>query len=231
MRQFRIEPEVFSILPHLEIGAVALRGIDNRAGGGDSAAVLQAACARLRERLTAHGGELPEIQDYVEAMKLFRRKKGCRASLDAMARRIARGEDIGSINPAVDLYNSISLQYRFTCGGENLEQIRGDMVLGFAKGTEFFVPLGEQEESPPREGELVYRDDAGIVVRSWVWRESDRTKVDEDTRDVLLYMENINPGRHEEFLQALDALYDLALRLGGAGEKQIISASRPACPL
>ena len=51
MRQFRIEPEVFSILPHLEIGAVALRGIDNRAGGGDSAAVLQAACARLRERL------------------------------------------------------------------------------------------------------------------------------------------------------------------------------------
>ena len=174
MRQFRIEPEVFSILPHLEIGAVALRGIDNRAGGGDSAAVLQAACARLRERLTAHGGELPEIQDYVEAMKLFRRKKGCRASLDAMARRIARGEDIGSINPAVDLYNSISLQYRFTCGGENLEQIRGDMVLGFAKGTEFFVPLGEQEESPPREGELVYRDDAGIVVRSWVWRESDR---------------------------------------------------------
>lgn len=61
MRQFRIEPEVFSILPHLEIGAVALRGIDNRAGGGGSAAVLQAACARLRERLTAHGGELPEI--------------------------------------------------------------------------------------------------------------------------------------------------------------------------
>ena len=164
-------------------------------------------------------------------MKLFRRKKGCRASLDAMARRIAKGEDIGSINPAVDLYNSISLQYRFTCGGENLERIRGDMVLGFAKGTEFFVPLGEQEESPPREGELVYRDDAGVVVRSWVWRESDRTKVDEDTRDVLLYMENINPGRHEEFLQALDALYDLALRLGGAGEKQIISAGRPSCPL
>ena len=79
MRQFRIEPEVFSILPHLEIGAVALRGIDNRTGGGDSAAVLQAACARLRERLTAHGGELPEIQDYVEAMKLFRRiaENGC----------------------------------------------------------------------------------------------------------------------------------------------------------
>ena len=131
----------------------------------------------------------------------------------------------------MDLYNSISLQYRFTCGGENLERIRGDMVLGFAKGTEFFVPLGEQEESPPREGELVYRDDAGIVVRSWVWRESDRTKVDEDTRDILLYMENINPGRHEEFLQALDALYDLALRLGGTGEKQIISAGRPSCPL
>ena len=156
MKQFRIEPEVFQIMPHLEIGIAAFRGIDNHTGRSDSAAVLQAACARLREQLTAHGGELPEIQDYVEAMKLFRRKKGCRASLDAMARRIAKGEDIGSINPAVDLYNSISLGHCFTCGGENLERIQGDMVLGFAKGTEFFVPLGEQEESPPREGELVY---------------------------------------------------------------------------
>ena len=66
---------------------------------------------------------------------------------------------------------------------------------------------------------------------TWQERHREWPQVDENTRDVLLYMENINPGRHEEFLQALDALYDLALRLGGAGEKQIISAGRPACPL
>lgn len=231
MKRFRIEPEVFHIMPHLEIGVVVFRGIDGRRGAPDSAALLQAACGQLRERLSAHGGILPEIQCYTDAMKLFRRKKGCKGSLEAMAKRVAKGEDIGSVGPAVDLYNSICLSRLFTCGGEDLDKIRGDMVLGFAQGTELFIPLCEQEPSPPRPGELVYKDDAGIVVRSWIWRESDRTKVTPDTRDILLYLENIDPARHEEFLEATDALYELACQLGGSGTKQSISAQCPSCTL
>lgn len=231
MKQFKIAPGVFDVFPHLEIGVVVYRGIDNRGAAADSAAALQSACAALRDRLAAHGGSLPEIQDFVEAMKLIKRKKGCKGSLDAMARRIARGEDIGAINPVVNYYNSVSLRHLFTCGGETLTRIEGDMVLDFARGTEPFVPLGETEDAPPREGELVYRDDAGVVVRSWIWREADRTKVDEDTADVLVYMENINPARGEEFRRALDDLYERIGRLGGAGARHILSAHCPACPL
>ena len=231
MKQFRIAPETFDIFPHLEIGAVVLRGIDNTQGGPEAAEGLARACAALEKRLAEAGGTLPEIQTFADAMKKFVRKKGCRASLDAMARRIAKGDTVGSINPAVDLYNTVCLTHLFTCGGENLARIEGDMVLGLAAGTEPFIPLGEQENAPPRPGELVYRDDAGVVVRSWVWRESDRTKIDAGARDILLYMENIDPSRRGALRDALDDLYERASLLGGERTRHLISAEQPACAL
>ena len=231
MKQFRIENEVFSIFPHLEIGIVTLRGMDNSRPCPEAAAGLARACEALGARLAAAGGTLPEVQTFADAMKRIVRKKGCRASLDAMARRIAKGERIGSINPAVDIYNTVSLTHCFTCGGENLARIQGDMVLGLASGEEPFVPLGETENAPPRPGELVYRDDGGIVVRSWVWREADRTKLDGEARDVLLYMENIDPERSGQLQAALDDLYQRAALLGGERTRQVISAHNPACAL
>lgn len=231
MKQFRIAPETFDIFPHLEIGVVVLRGIDNTRAAAETAAGLAQACEALGKRLAAAGGTLPEIQTFADGMKKFVRKKGCRASLDAMARRIAKGDTVGSINPAVDLYNTICLTHLFTCGGENLARIEGDMVLGLAAGTEPFVPLGESENSPPRPGELVYRDNAGIVVRSWVWRESDRTKIDAGARDILLYMENIDPNRREALRAALDDLYGRSSLLSGERTKHLISAEQPACVL
>ena len=116
------------------------------------------------------------------------------------------GNTIGSINKAVDIYTYVSLKHDFTCGGENLDQIQGDMVLGFARGDEPFVPLGEEENAPPREGELIYYDEEGAIVRSCLWREADRSKITETADNILLYMECINPERRDAFSQAVRVL-------------------------
>ena len=80
------------------------------------------------------------------------------------------------------------------------------MVLGFARGDERFVPLGEEENAPPREGELIYNDEEGAIVRSWLWREADRSKITETADNILLYMECINPERRDAFSQAVRVL-------------------------
>ena len=167
-----------------------------------------------------------------QAMRMIKRKKGCLASIEAMAKRIKKGEYITSINPVVDLYNSVSLSTLITCGGEDLDRIKGDMVLGFANGNEAFIPLGSSENSPPRDGELIYHDDDGAVVRSWLWREADRTKITNASNHILLYMELINEHRAAEFAAAADRLYHLIIdELGGSGVMDIIRKDHPECAL
>lgn len=222
MKKFIIEDGVFDIFPNLEIGIVALHGADNTGAGRED--LLKAVC----EEIAAAGVASPYVTEYKEAMKQIKKKKGAAASIDAMVKRILKGGEIGSINRVVDIYNYVSLKYCFTCGGENLDQIQGNMVLGFARGDEAFVPLGEEENSPPREGELIYHDEAGAIVRSWLWREADRTKITEDAESVLLYMECIRPERHEDFCQAVAELVRLVTEnLGGETSVAFLTKEQP----
>lgn len=222
MKKFMIEDGVFDIFPHLEIGIVALHGVDNRGPG--KAELLKAIC----EDIAAAGVISPYVTEYKEAMKQIKKKKGASASIDAMVKRILKGNTIGSINKAVDIYNYVSLKHYFTCGGENLDQIQGDMVLGFARGDEPFVPLGEEENAPPREGELIYYDEEGAIVRSWLWREADRSKITETADNILLYMECINPERRDAFSQAVRELTQTVTEnLGGEESIAFLSREKP----
>lgn len=222
MKKFIIEEGVFDIFPYLEIGIVVVRGADNTGQGRED--LLKEVCAEIADS----GVVSPDVTEYKDAMKQIKKKKGAAASIDAMVKRILKGRTIGSINKAVDIYNYVSLKHRFTCGGENLDKIQGNMVLGFARGDEVFVPLGEEENASPREGELIYYDEAGAIVRSWLWREADRTKITEEAGNVLLYMECINPQRRQAFSQAVTELAQTATEnLGGEASVHFLSKEEP----
>lgn len=111
----------------------------------------------------------------------------------------------------VDLYNVTSLKFLFPCGAEDLDAVVGDIRLTAAKGGEPFLPLGEEENNPAREGEIAYIDDAGAICRCWNWREADRTKLTPGTKRALLCMESLSPERDEELRRAL-AFIDGAVR-------------------
>ena len=230
MKKFRIESGVFDIFPDLQIGVLSFKGINNEEEGKED--ILNDAYKAFCERLEGLGAGHPNVVDYKEAMKMIKRKKGCLASIEAMAKRAEKGMDMYSINPIVDLYNSVSLRNMIPFGGEDLDKISGDMVLGFAKGDEKFIPLGENKNSPPREGELIYKDDDGAVVRSWLWREADRTKLTNETKNALIYMELVNKNRTEEFFKAIKEAKELILKeLGGKCSIGVLTKESPECSL
>lgn len=167
MRKFRIENSVFELFPKLQIAVMVFNNIDNTDKGRES--FLKDAYDSIYEKMRYIDTLHPHIEDYSQAMKKIKRKKGSLASIEAMAKRIKKGEPMNSVNPVVDLYNSVSLNYLITCGGEDLDQIKGDMILGFANGDEDFTPLGSSENSPPKEGELIYRDNMGAVMSFFIW--------------------------------------------------------------
>jgi DNA/RNA-binding domain of Phe-tRNA-synthetase-like protein len=136
---------------------------------------------------------------------------------------VHNGNHIGSINPLVDIYNSISLSYGFPCGGEDIDKFTGDVRLTKAKGNEEFIALGSDENNSPYEGEIVYKDDEGAICRCFNWRESVRTMLTENTKNAFLCIELIDESRNEEFEKALNELSDLVNKnLGGKSKIQIL---------
>lgn len=163
------------------------------------------------------------IKVWRDAFKKFKTKKGARSSIEALLKRVSTGKGLGTINPLVDIYNSISLKYAMPCGGEDMDKFIGDIRLSKATGDESFITLGSDKSEPPYEGEIVYKDDEGAICRCWNWRESVRTMLTEDTKNAFLCIELVDENREKEFENALKELSQLVEEnLGGKSKISIL---------
>ena len=178
MTQFRLADDFLELFPDALIGLVIVAGIDNRADAQACAGILERQITETAARLPAEDlASLPTIAPWRAAYAKFGVKPSkFRSSIENLLRS-AKSARLGSINPIVDLYNSVSLAYQLPVGGEDLDALAGDIVLTRAIGTESFVPLGGTAEEPPPAGAVIYRDDAGVICSCWNWREADRTKL------------------------------------------------------
>jgi DNA/RNA-binding domain of Phe-tRNA-synthetase-like protein len=218
MRKFVIEDSFWELFPDTSIGVIAVKGLNNGVTSPDFAVMLEEASEKAAASL--EGAELakhPVISVWREAYKKFKSPRENRSSIEALIRRVYNGKRVGTINPLVDIYNYISLKYMLPCGGEDLDVVKGDIRLTRAAGDEPFVPLGSEANEPPAEGEVIYKDSEGAICRCWNWREADRTKLTEETKNVFLCMESVDPARKEAFEAALKELAELVNRyLGGS---------------
>jgi DNA/RNA-binding domain of Phe-tRNA-synthetase-like protein len=94
--------------------------------------------------------------------------------------------------------NYISLKYRTPVGGEDVAAIKEAISLRFADGDEHFVTLGCVDEEPIEKGEVVYTSGKEVLCSKWNWRESDRTKLTENTKNVILVIDALPPLQQEE---------------------------------
>jgi DNA/RNA-binding domain of Phe-tRNA-synthetase-like protein len=136
----------------------------------------------------------------------FKTKKGARSSIEALLRRIDKGNPVNSINPLVDLYNAISLTFGLPCGMEDLDAIKGNLRLTITDGGDDFLALGDTEPDSTLPGELCYLDDLGGVCRCWNWRDGQRTMLTANTKRAIAVIESVDSARHLELLEALNQL-------------------------
>lgn len=154
----------------------------------------------------------PVVAQWRDAYKKFPKRKGARASVEALLKRASKGHHFAPINPLVDVYNSISMTYGVPVGIEDADHIAGDMHLGKAKGGEAFVSVGgngENESDPAREGEIMYYDDEGAVCRSLNWRDGTRTQVNDNTKNAVIVIESVNKEQAARAKEAMTKLSEL----------------------
>ncbi|UIO44007.1 B3/4 domain-containing protein [Brevibacillus brevis] len=218
MSRFIIEDDFWSLFPHAKIGIVICQGIDNSSRDVEKYEKLLREAEKEAHKFLRleEFSSNPVISVWREAFQQFKTKKGARCSIEALLKRVKNGNPIGTINPLVDIYNSISLRYGLPCGGEDIDTFVGDIRLTQAKGNEPFLPLGSNENASPYEGEIVYKDDEGAICRCWNWREAQRTMLTENTKNAFLCIELVDETRIDEFHMALKELSDFVPQhLGG----------------
>lgn len=210
MTKFIADPSFWEIFPEAQLNVLIVKGIaDNRGKENDP----------YLTELLANGKEVakkflqvetfsqnPVIAEWRGAFSQFKTKKGARSSIEALLKRVSHDRDFQLINPLVDIYNSISLEFAVPCGGEDLQKIAGDIHLGQAAGGEAFLPLGAEVDAPALPGEIIYYDEEGAICRCLNWREAQRTMLTEETKDVIFFMESINAEQAERANQAMQEL-------------------------
>lgn len=209
--KFKISNAVFKKFPSLNIGIIIGRDIDNTKTNPEIESLLRESESNIQRSFQVKTfKEHPKIVSLQEAHRAFGNNPNkFPPSHQALTKRILKGNKLPSINPIVDIYNIISLRYIVPAGGEDLDACMGDIQLVFADGTEEFIPLGEQENNPPTKGEAVYKDDKGVICRKLDWREGDRTKLTEKTKNAVLVIEAFPPVTREELQNALTEMQDL----------------------
>lgn len=192
----KIDPRIFDVFPDFRLALVAAYGIDSAKIDPTITQKLAQVQDRLKQALDRHALlNHPFIQAWHRAYQhMGLNPKEYSSSVENLAMRVIKGTGVRSINTLVDAYNTVSLTYLLPLGGQNLDAVQGDLVLTYATDQEQAVMLlGEKEAKKPVSGEILYKDDQGAVCRRWNWRESDRTKLTQQTTNALFELEALDP--------------------------------------
>jgi len=206
--KFIISDRIFAEYPKTVIGIVIAKNTENHGEEREVEQLLRHEEGRIRNDFSLENlAQNPLIQNWRNAYRLFGSDDRC--SSEALIRVVLKGNQIRHINKLVDVYNYISLKYRTPVGGEDLDGIEGNIYLKFADSSEKFVILGGKEEEYPRKDEVVYADDKEVICRRWNWRESDNTKLTEETKNAFLVIDALPPVTEEVVKTAVGEFAEL----------------------
>ncbi|MBU0577959.1 hypothetical protein KJ742_07475 [Patescibacteria group bacterium] len=222
--KFKADNKIFENYPDFIDGILVVKNIDNNGTNPEITELLRKIEKEIREITDIESvNSHPKIAAWREAHRKFgNNPKKSPPSVQAIFGRVYKGGELPIINKLVDLYNYISLKYVVPAGGENLDKCVGDIELTYADGDEEFIELESVENRPPETGEVVYKDQAGVICRKFNWREADRTKLSENTKNAVLVIEGLSPVTRDELQRTLDELQELVQKYCGGESNSYI---------
>ena len=204
-----VDSAVQALRPDFAVCALAVRGAGNGPGDATSEALLRDA-----EAFAAAAATLPpHIAAWQDAYRAFGAKpQRTASSVEALWKRAGAG-GLPRVNWLVDVYNAVSVRHVLPVGGEDLAGYTGAIRLIRAAGDEPFdsVASGQPIVEHPAPGEVVWVDGLGVTCRRWNWRQGTRTRLTEQSRDVLFLFERLAPMPLAALDAAADAIADLVL--------------------
>jgi DNA/RNA-binding domain of Phe-tRNA-synthetase-like protein len=227
---YSISPDIFARFPGYVRGVVIAHEVKNGPSSADLVQMLREAEASVRARVSLEQiAEEPRIKSWREAYRAFGAKPAdFRSSVEAMARRALRGDELPSINALVDIGNVMSLRRLLPAGGHAIDLLNGDIELRFATGDEDFVAFGSDELEHPLPGEVVFVEGKTVLTRRWTWRQGNHTLTLPETTAIEFNVDGLPPVTRAEVEEASAEVAELIQRFcGGTCRVDYLSAENP----
>ena len=192
---YRIAAEVFTRFPDYCRGVVVALDVRNGGSPAELVKILRDEEAQVRERLnidtlTAE----PRLASWREAFRRLGYKPGdFRPSIEALLRRVLRGQELPSINALVDIGNIVSLRHQLPVGGHAIDLLKEDIALRPADGTEAFTAFGTEESEHPIPGEFIFAEGRQVLTRRWIWRQANHTMTRLETTAIEFNIDGLAP--------------------------------------
>jgi DNA/RNA-binding domain of Phe-tRNA-synthetase-like protein len=229
-----IAAEIFLRFPGYVRGVVIAHEVSNAPAPAPLVRLLREAEEALRRRLTAERlAQEPQIRAWRDAYRAFGAKPSeHRSSVEAMARRVLRGDSLPTISALVDIGNIVSLRYLVPVGGHAIDVVTADLALRFATGRETFVPFGSDAVEHPAPGEVIFAEGDVVLTRRWTWRQATHTLTLPETRAIEFNVDGLPPVAPALVESACgDVLTLLGQFCGGTARFVILSEAHPATSL
>ncbi len=231
---YSIAPEIFSKYPGYARGVVLAMDVTNGPSPADLVRQLRQSEEALRGQVNLELiAEHPRIKPWREAYKAFGAKPSeFRSSVEAMARRALRGDQLPEINTLVDIGNIVSLQHLLPVGGHAMDELTHDIALRFATGDETFIPFGNTEIEHPLPGEVIFTEGNTVLTRRWTWRQANHTLTTLETHKIEINIDRLPPVEMEELHSIGAQVMSLVEQFcGGRMRYEILNSINPQMSL
>ncbi|HVZ67190.1 MAG TPA: lysine--tRNA ligase [Patescibacteria group bacterium] len=202
---FSIDHKLAEKYPSMSVGIAVIKGVNIKKSNEKLDEEKEELLKSLETLTTEELGQYQEVIDY---RKLYKEMgvdwHSRRPSPEALLRRIATKKGLYSINTCVDAYNLVVMKNRVSVGAFDYDKILFPTVIRFAKEGEKILLLGDQEETSYTEKEIAYFDQKGGYNMDFNYRDSQRTAVQLETKNILLNVDGIfgiTPKKVEEVLR------------------------------
>lgn len=187
--KFEVSKDFFDKVEDAVFGVVVVKNFDNKVSYDYINKMFDESLKSSKEKfLNVKIKEEPWILPYREAFRSLNinpNKYMC--SIEALMTRISKGNDIPHINPMVDLGNALSLKYELPIGVHDIDNfIDGDIQIRESDGNDNFIPFGSTKVEHPEVGEIIYASGNEVKTRRWTWRQGERSKVTEESKDFFI---------------------------------------------
>jgi DNA/RNA-binding domain of Phe-tRNA-synthetase-like protein len=219
MVHFQYDTSILARYPNTCGGVIVANGLANAPTPDD----LQVQYVAEQQAVLARIGNTPlsEIASLSAWRGVFRGfgvdPTQYRSAAESLLRRLTKQGNIPTINTLVDIGNLVSIRYALPVAVFDVQQVTGTITVRFAAGDERFTPLGESTPEQPETGEVIFADNAGLVLaRRWCWRQSDQSAARDRTTNAIITVEAHHAQGRADVTAALHNLQTLLTTFAGA---------------
>lgn len=196
---YRVDLELFAKYPGYVRGLVVVRRAVNIESPIDEVLrLLKSAQQAIRQRADLEPiASYPNIAAWREAYRAFGAKPTeYPSSIEALTKRVKRGDEIPYINTLAAICSSVSLRHLVPIGGHAIDVMSpdGELRLGFARGDEDFMPFGGGPIEHPGSAEVIFTYNTSTVLcRRWTWRQGEFSKLQRTTTAAVVNVDGLPP--------------------------------------